>query len=99
MDQSYNYYMNNPMFNRTKKDLDDINQFYSNNTNYGPNPVSSEKQVTSVGSYKSLRKAYNADIKNDCVNRWDNDYQSWSNKMNKSTEDDEWYRAPHFPKK
>lgn len=86
--QPCNYYINNDMFTRTDRDLKEISQFCSNtqNTNYGPNPVPSQRQnITSIGAYKSLGNAYEASIKNDCLNRWDNDYDSWSKKMNKST--------------
>ena len=76
--QFCNYYtMNNDMFNRTERDLKEISHScsYIQNTNYGPNPVQndSEKQIISIGSYKSLGVAYEPVIKNDCVIKWDND--------------------------
>jgi hypothetical protein len=91
------YYMNNDMFNRTERDLKEMSHSCSNiqNTNYGPNPVrdDSEKQITSIGSYKSLGVAYNPDIKNDCVIRWYND--QFSNDKLILGSEEHWYMRTH----
>jgi len=85
---SKNFYQENPDFiRRTENDMRSLNFFtyYANTVQYGPNPVPNENPNYVLNkSYKNLAHAYDPEIKNDCVNRWDNDYLAWEAKMNKS---------------
>jgi len=85
---SKNFYQEYPDFiKRTDQDLKalDFFNYYSNTVNYGPNPVSNENpNYTLNKNYKNLAHAYDPQIKNNCIYRWDNDYLEWENKLNKS---------------
>ena len=84
---SGNFYQEHPEFiRRTDNDMKLLNLFdeYSKTVNYGPNPVPNEPLSSFDQNYKSLYKAYNPVIMNDCMNRWDNDYMRWEQKINKS---------------
>ncbi len=84
---SKNFYEEHPDFiRRTDNDMKSLNFFdqYSKSINYGPNPVPNEPQLSFSKNYKSLFQAYDPNIMNDCINRWDNDYMRWEQKINKS---------------
>jgi hypothetical protein len=87
-EDSNNYYATHPnMMSRTPHDLKELAYFFntSDKIQYGPNPIPSQThQYNSSKNYKGLSYAYNADIKNDCLNRWDNDYMAWENRITKT---------------